>query len=162
MNKRNIVKASLLSTVTSLILLTLASATSPATTTTTVTVQNLAGVQIVITNAFSILPGGSNWALALMVLNSTGPSTLGCIWTQYATCQAFTVVGDWGVIVALQLNKVPSTTTSYKITSISPYLQSYETFSVPSTATVGSFMSFILNLGSPTLPSATGFIIDVE
>lgn len=141
---------------------TSATATAPVTTT---TVQTLAGAIFKITGAFTVIAAGYAPQGAT---SSTGTNP--CTWVSNAppgpspagVCTTATVTGNWALEVNMQLNSgfVAGTYTILEsVVGISGIPMS---FSVPSTATPGSVLSFVFDLATTTLPATTVITVIVS
>ena len=115
---------------------------------TTNTVQSLSGVITKITGAFTV-------TLVQYVANGNTYGASGpCTWAPASVCFTASTSGDWLVYVGVQLNIAPSISTNYVIQEGIVGVQANSiTFSVPSTATTPSIMTFSFDTGQATLNS---------
>ena len=144
-----------------LLLVGFARALTPTAPTSVSTIQSLNGAVFSITGAFSL---ASFSATSFLPGVQTGPATpANCVWGATGSCSTATTVGDWTLQLTLILNTVPGTATSYTITLVSnAFSQTFLTFSVPTSATSGSNMGFLIDLRTNTLVSTTAITIIVS
>jgi hypothetical protein len=121
------------------------------------TVQTINGLVFKITGAFTV-------TLAAFQPLSGGPASAQPYPWFGGECTAATTAGDWGLFVNLQLNTLPTALTTYTITVFGNQgfgLNSL-TFSVPTTATVGTATAFQFDLNTSTLPGTSTILITVQ
>ncbi len=126
-------------------------------------IQTINGQVFIIQGGFTVL------GTSFIPSTANSPGTQGCSWTTGGVCQFATTTSDWILSVLLTLNMVPQAQTTYttgltgtpQIAGTS-FVGMFMPFSVATTATSGSTMSFLFDLQTTTLPSTTGFVITVR
>ncbi len=130
-----------------------------------ITPSTYQGIQGVSYNVTGGLTAASN---GFQVVQATGTATtLPASWTNAGTVQTALTAGHWVYSVTVTLNTVPGATTTYTVSVTwntgSGYsaLGSSLTVSVPTTATAGQTMTFLLDSGLTTFTAPAGIVITV-